>query len=164
MQAFQKLSALKELAPTQPELPSILKGPDGIDGYAIHARDAESGANRIAGQPLRVGWVTDAAFGPVDPEITAAVAAAAVQLADLGCIVEEVTLPFLGNPFGTMATLVYGEIVPSIKALSAGREDQLHAIGAGMIAMSDPSFADFASRACSGRDAPLGVRRLLPEV
>jgi aspartyl-tRNA(Asn)/glutamyl-tRNA(Gln) amidotransferase subunit A len=124
---------------------SILKGPDGIDGYAIHARDAESGANRIAGQPLRVGWVTDAAFGPVDPEITAAVAAAAVQLADLGCIVEEVTLPFLGNPFGTMATLVYGEIVPSIKALSAGREDQLHAIGAGMIAMSDPSFADFAA-------------------
>jgi hypothetical protein len=103
---------------------SILKGPDGIDGYAIHARDAESGACRIAGQPIRVGWVSDAAFGPVDPEITAAVAAAAVQLADLGCLVEEVTLPFLGNPFGTMATLVYGEIVPMIKSLSAGREDQ----------------------------------------
>ncbi len=124
---------------------SILKGPDGIDGYAIHARDAESGSGRIAGQPIRVGWVSDAAFGPVDPEITAAVAAAAVQLADLGCLVEEVTLPFLGNPFGTMATLVYGEMVPLIKTLSAGREDQLHAIGAGMIAMSDPSFADFAA-------------------
>src|ERR1700736_5704960 len=26
---------------------SILKGPDGIDGYAIHARDAESGAGRV---------------------------------------------------------------------------------------------------------------------
>jgi aspartyl-tRNA(Asn)/glutamyl-tRNA(Gln) amidotransferase subunit A len=124
---------------------SILKGPDGIDGYAIHARDAESSAGRVAGQPLRVGWVTDAAFGPVDPEINAAVAAAAAQLADLGCIVEDVTLPFLGDPFGTLATLVYGEIVPSIKALAAGREAELHAVGAGIVGMSDPSFVEFAA-------------------
>lgn len=123
---------------------SIMQGPDGRDGYAIHARDAKPGDGRFPGQPVRVGWVTDAAFGPVDPEITAAVAAAAARLADLGCVVEEVTLPFLGNPFAAMATLVYGEIVPLIKDLSAGREDQLHAVGAGMIAMSDPSFADFA--------------------
>jgi aspartyl-tRNA(Asn)/glutamyl-tRNA(Gln) amidotransferase subunit A len=124
---------------------SILNGPDDIDGYAIHARDAEAGAGRIAGQPIRIGWVSDAAFGPVDPEITAAIGTAAAQLADLGCHVEEVALPFLGEPFSTMATLVYGEIVPLIKTLSAGREDQLHAVAAGMIAMSDPSFADFAA-------------------
>jgi len=124
---------------------SILKGPDGIDGYAIHAREAEPDSGRVAGQPIRVGWVSDAAFGPVDPEITAAVAAAATQLADLGCEVEEVTLPFLANPFGTLATLVYGEIVPSIKALAAGRESELHAVGAGTIGLSDPSFVDFAA-------------------
>jgi aspartyl-tRNA(Asn)/glutamyl-tRNA(Gln) amidotransferase subunit A len=123
---------------------SILKGPDGIDGYAIHARDAEADGGGLAGQPVRVGWVSDAAFAPVDPEITAAVAAAAAQLADLGCAVEEVTLPFLGDPFGTLATLVYGEIVPSIKALAAGRESELHAIGAGIVGTPDPSFADFA--------------------
>jgi aspartyl-tRNA(Asn)/glutamyl-tRNA(Gln) amidotransferase subunit A len=51
---------------------SILKGPDGIDGYAIHARDAEPDSDRVAGRPIRVAWVSDAAFGPVDPEITAA--------------------------------------------------------------------------------------------
>ena len=124
---------------------STLQGPDGKDGYAIHARDAKPGDSRFPGQPVRVGWVSDAAFGPVDPEITAAVIAAAARLADLGCVVEEVTLPFLGDPFGTMATLVYGEMVPVIKALAAGREDQLHAVGAGMIAMSDPSFTDFAA-------------------
>lgn len=124
---------------------SILQGPDGSDGYAIHARDAKPGDSRFPGQPVRVGWVSDAAFGPVDPEITAAVTAAAARLADMGCIVEEVALPFLGDPFGTMATLVYAEIVPTIKALSVGREDQLHAVGAGMIAMSDPSFTDFAA-------------------
>jgi aspartyl-tRNA(Asn)/glutamyl-tRNA(Gln) amidotransferase subunit A len=85
---------------------SIVKGPDGIDGYAIHARDAKPDSGRLAGQPIRVGWVSDAAFGPVDPEITAAVAAAAAQLADLGYEVEEVTLPFVGNAFGALATLV----------------------------------------------------------
>jgi aspartyl-tRNA(Asn)/glutamyl-tRNA(Gln) amidotransferase subunit A len=124
---------------------SILKGPDGIDGYAIHAREAQADGGGLAGQPVRVGWVSDAAFAPVDPEITAAVAAAAARLADLGCAVEEVTLPFLGDPFGTLATLVYGEIVPSIKALAAGRESELHAVGAGIVGTPDPSFGDFAA-------------------
>jgi aspartyl-tRNA(Asn)/glutamyl-tRNA(Gln) amidotransferase subunit A len=124
---------------------SILKGPDGIDGYAIHARDAEADGGGLAGQPVRVGWVSDAAFAPVDPEITAAVAGAARQLADLGCAVEEVTLPFLGDPFGALSTLVFGEIAPSIKALAAGRESELHAVGAGIIGTPDPSFADFAA-------------------
>jgi aspartyl-tRNA(Asn)/glutamyl-tRNA(Gln) amidotransferase subunit A len=35
--------------------------------------------------------------------------------------------------------------VPSIKALAAGRESELHAIGAGIVGMSDPSFSDFAA-------------------
>ncbi|MEH2481871.1 aspartyl-tRNA(Asn)/glutamyl-tRNA(Gln) amidotransferase subunit A [Nitrobacteraceae bacterium AZCC 2146] len=122
---------------------SILKGPDGVDGYAVHARDAESGDGKIPGQPIRVGWVSDEAFGPVDPEITAAVAAAAKQLADLGCIVEEVRLPFLGDPLAALMTVVFGEIVPSIKTLATGREADLHAIGKGIVAGSDPSFAGY---------------------
>lgn len=124
---------------------SILNGSDGFDGYAIHARNAEPIDARIAGQPIRVGWVSDAAFGPVDPEITAAVAAAAAQLADLGCEVEQVSLPFLGDPLSALMTVVFGEIVPSIKTLAAGREAELHAIGAGIVGTPDPSFADFAA-------------------
>jgi aspartyl-tRNA(Asn)/glutamyl-tRNA(Gln) amidotransferase subunit A len=124
---------------------SLLNGRDGIDGYAIHARDAEVGAGSIAGRPIRVGWVSDAAFGPVDPEITAAVAAAAKQLADLECEVEQVSLPFIGDPLAALMTLVYGEIVPYIKALAKGRETDLHAIGRGIVGMSDPSFADFST-------------------
>jgi aspartyl-tRNA(Asn)/glutamyl-tRNA(Gln) amidotransferase subunit A len=124
---------------------SLLNGSDGIDGYAIHARDAQVGAGRIAGRPIRVGWVSDAAFGPVDPEITAAVAAAAKQLADLECEVEQVSLPFIGDPLAALMTLVYGELVPNIKALAKGREDDLHAIGRGIVGMSDPSFADFST-------------------
>lgn len=122
---------------------SILSGPDWVDGYAVHARDAESGDGKIAGQPIRVGWVSDSAFGPIDPEITAAVVAAAAQLADLGCAVEEVSLPFLGDPLAALMTVVFGEIVPSIKALAAGREADLHAIGKGILATPDPSFADY---------------------
>ncbi len=49
---------------------SILSGPDGTDGYAVHAKVAEPGDGRFAGQTIRVGWVSDSAFGPVDPEIT----------------------------------------------------------------------------------------------
>jgi aspartyl-tRNA(Asn)/glutamyl-tRNA(Gln) amidotransferase subunit A len=122
---------------------SLLKGPDGVDGYAVHQLEADSSNVSAAGRPIRVGWVSEAAFGPVDPEITAAVAAAAAHLADLGCDVEEVTLPFLGNPLGDLMTVVYGEIVPSIKKLAAGRESELHEIGKGIIAYPDPSFSDY---------------------
>jgi aspartyl-tRNA(Asn)/glutamyl-tRNA(Gln) amidotransferase subunit A len=122
---------------------SVLKGPDGADGYAVHASNAVSGSSRIAGQTIRVGWVSEAAFGPVDPEITAAVAAAAKQLADLGCDVEEVTLPFLQDPLSPLMLLVYGELVPEIKKLAKGREDQLHAVGKGIYESVDPSFTDF---------------------
>jgi aspartyl-tRNA(Asn)/glutamyl-tRNA(Gln) amidotransferase subunit A len=122
---------------------SILKGPDGVDGYAVHPRNADSGDIGLAGRPIRVGWVSDAAFGPVDPEITRAVEAAAARLAELGCEVEEVSLPFLGDPLGTLMTTVYGEIVPYIKQLAAGRESELHEIGKGIVAFSDPTFGDY---------------------
>jgi aspartyl-tRNA(Asn)/glutamyl-tRNA(Gln) amidotransferase subunit A len=122
---------------------TILKGPDGVDGYAVHAKNSESGDDKIAGRPIRVGWVSDAAFAPVDPEISAAVAAAAAQLADLGCDVEEVRLPFLGDPLAALMTVVYGELVPSIKAIAVGREAELHEIGKGILEVPDPSFVQF---------------------
>jgi aspartyl-tRNA(Asn)/glutamyl-tRNA(Gln) amidotransferase subunit A len=129
---------------------SILKGPDGVDGYAVHSRNADAGAARIPGRPLRIGWVADAAFGPVDPEILAAVASAAARLADLGHEVEQVELPFLGNPLAALMTLVFGELVPSIKALAAGREADLHAIGAGIVGTADPAFTDFLAAEAQG--------------
>jgi Asp-tRNA(Asn)/Glu-tRNA(Gln) amidotransferase A subunit family amidase len=121
----------------------VLSGPDGIDGYAIHGKDIDSASTRIPGQTIRVGWVSDDAFAPVDPEITGAVTAAAVQLADLGCHVEQVAVPFLKEADGlnTLQTFVYGELTPYIKALAAGREDELSPAGAAKLAMQDPTFA-----------------------
>jgi aspartyl-tRNA(Asn)/glutamyl-tRNA(Gln) amidotransferase subunit A len=46
-------------------------------------------------------------------------------VAKLGHEVEQAELPFLGNPLAPLKNLVYGEIVPSIKAPAAGKEDQL---------------------------------------
>ena len=122
---------------------SLLSGPDGIDGYAVHAKDIESASTRIAGQTIRVGWVSDDAFGPVDPEITAAVAHAAARLADLGCDVERIDAPFLreSDALTAVMTFFYSQLVPHVKALAAGREDELFSTGKGIVAMEDPTFA-----------------------
>ena len=123
---------------------SILKGPDGVDPYAVHARNAEPGDPRFAGRPVRVGWVSDQAFGPVDPEITAAVAAAAARLQDLGCIVEEVTLPFMEKDWLTpFFALWYGEMIPFVKSFATGREADMHAVGAGFMSTPLPSIEDY---------------------
>src|SRR5882757_3635910 len=125
---------------------AILKGPDGIDPYAVYARDAEPADHRIAGQPIRVGWASDAAFGPVDPEITAAVKAAAARLEDLGCEVEEVRLPFMEKDWLTpFFTLWYGEMIPFVQSFATGREAELHAVGAGLMSTPLPSLVDYVA-------------------
>ncbi|WP_029112055.1 amidase [Mycobacterium sp. URHB0044] len=123
---------------------SILSGPDGVDGYAIHAKDTEPPAAPVAGRTLRVGWVSDDAFAPVDPEVTAAVVAAAAQLADLGCEVEQVNLPFLNGAEAqaVLLTFVYGELIPYVRSLVAGREDELFFTSAGLIAVDEPTAQD----------------------
>jgi aspartyl-tRNA(Asn)/glutamyl-tRNA(Gln) amidotransferase subunit A len=123
---------------------AILKGPDGVDPYAVHAADAEPAAPRIAGQPIRVGWISDAAFGPVDPEITAAVAAAATRLEALGCDVEQVDLPFLAQDWlSPFFTLWYGEMVPFVRSVVGDRAAELHAIGAALNDQPLPALLDY---------------------
>lgn len=122
---------------------SLLSGPDGIDGNAVHAKDIDSASTRIAGQTIRVGWVSDDAFGPVDPEITAAIADAAARLADLGCQVERIDAPFLRetDALTALMTFFYSHLVPHLKELATGREGDLSSTGAGIVAMADPIFA-----------------------
>ncbi|MFD2933659.1 amidase [Spirosoma flavum] len=110
---------------------SIINGADGIDGYSIFARDAQPANFRLPGQKIRVGWVSDTAFGPVDPEITATVKATAQLLKDLGCDVEEVRLPFMEDTdwLTTYFVLIYGELVPYMEQFTKGHEADLHVIG-----------------------------------
>ncbi|WP_221936951.1 amidase [Mycolicibacterium sp. 018/SC-01/001] len=82
---------------------SVLNGPDGVDGYAVLPRSL-SGDRAYSERRLRVAWASEPAFAPVDPEITAAVTHAGALLADAGCQVEQVDLPFLTDT-APLATL-----------------------------------------------------------
>ncbi|MEV4513382.1 amidase [Dactylosporangium sp. NPDC049525] len=124
---------------------SIMQGPDGIDGLAIHSKDAGPDNPPIPGKPLRVGWLASPGFGAIDPEVAAAVSAAADFLDDVGCAVEPVAIPFLTeNNVNDTAALLYGaELGRPLRALVGDRSDELHAIGKFYYDMPDPSFADY---------------------
>ncbi len=125
---------------------SILQGPDGVDPYFTYARDAEPADPRVAGQPVRVGWISDEAFAPVDPEVTAAVVAGAAQLKDLGCEVEEVRLPFMKKDWlTTFFTIWYAEMIPCVQSLTAGSNVELHAVMAALKSTPLPSLVDFVA-------------------
>lgn len=123
---------------------SLMSGPDGVDGYAVHAKNAEAATARGAGRFVRVGWVSDAAFGPVDPEVTTTVAAAAAHLADLGCAVERVQVPFLDgdDALSALMTLVSSVLGPYLRALVGDRHGELFSTGAAAVGARDPSLTE----------------------
>jgi len=124
---------------------SIINGADGFDGYSIFAKDAAPASFRIPGQKIRVGWVSDTAFGPVDPEITAAIVATAKLLKDAGCDVEEVRLPFMENTdwLTPYFNVVYGELVPYMQQFTKGRESDLHFIGTATMEYPQVSLTEY---------------------
>jgi aspartyl-tRNA(Asn)/glutamyl-tRNA(Gln) amidotransferase subunit A len=124
---------------------SIMQGPDGIDGLAIHARDVQPFNGSIAGRPVRVGWLVEPGFGPVDREVAAAVAAAADLLRDAGCDVEAVRIPVLeqNNYFDPAITLYGGELGRYVRRFVGDREAELHFIGKIYVSSPDPSLSDY---------------------
>jgi len=117
---------------------TLLEGPDGLDPYA---------AALPAGEPsglVRVGWTT-AAFGPVDPDVASAVASAAEALADLGLDVQQVALPDIAqrDHTATSATLFTAEVVPYLRAQTAGREAELSPVIARTLRAPDVALADY---------------------
>jgi aspartyl-tRNA(Asn)/glutamyl-tRNA(Gln) amidotransferase subunit A len=124
---------------------SIMQGPDGVDGLAIHAKTAELTDGAIAGKPLRVGWLVEPGFGPVDREVAAAVAAAADLLKDAGCEVERVRIPLLEqNNYFDPAILLYGaELGRYVRRFVGDREAELHYIGKIYVTSPDPSLGEY---------------------
>ena len=124
----------------------LLKGPDGIDGYAIHARDATSARARQPGQPSRIGWLAEPGFGPVDSEVAAVVAGAAELLGRLGCEVEPVRVPILEEIDCTeLASVLFAELNPYLRPVFAGREAELSPNGLRSARRPDPSFLDYVA-------------------
>ena len=59
---------------------SLLAGPDGADGYATSPLKFDAGVGASPDRQLRVGWLVEPGFGPIDPEVAATVQAAAEAL------------------------------------------------------------------------------------
>ncbi|OXM63504.1 amidase [Amycolatopsis vastitatis] len=121
----------------------ILAGPDGADGYVRHSPPHDVPRGGPGG--LRIGWAAEPAFGPVDPEVTATVAAAAEALRELGCVVEPAPLDELAAVDATLlsAVLFTAEVVPFFREVADGREAELHPVIQRTLAAADVTLADY---------------------
>jgi aspartyl-tRNA(Asn)/glutamyl-tRNA(Gln) amidotransferase subunit A len=125
---------------------SELAGPDGQDAFATSTAAFDAGIGRSPGRALRVGWLVEPGFGPIDPEVAATVQAAAEALKDLGCFVEPVRIPALERDFAldVFNRLHVMEMKPAFAAATAGHgEDELYKMAKTMLSLPDPSMKDY---------------------
>ncbi|GCD42446.1 amidase family protein [Streptomyces paromomycinus] len=93
---------------------------------------------------LRIGW-SAAAFGAVGPQVAATVAAAATALAELGHEVRESELAWLAERDCTLlsVTLLPPGIRPALRAVTCGREAEVHPVIAATLESAEVSLADY---------------------
>jgi len=134
---------------------SQLVGPDGQDAFATSTGQFDAGIGRQPYRQLRVGWMVGPGFGPVDPEVTATVKAAAEALKDIGVVVEQVSIRALERDFAldVFSRLHVMEMKPAFAEATAGREDQMYKMTKTMLSLPDTSMKDYI-------DAEQAVERL----
>lgn len=125
---------------------SLLAGPDGLDGFSSSAGRFDAGDRLTLTRRLRVGWLVEPGFGPIDSEVAATVKAAAEALAGAGCIVEPVRIPALERDFAleVFNRLHVMEMKPDFAAATAGRgDDEIYVMANTMLATPDTSIKDY---------------------
>ncbi len=124
---------------------SQLVGPDGQDAFASSTVPFDAGIGHQSGRPLRVGWMVGPGFGPVDPEMTATVKAAAHALQAIGVSVEPVGIPALERDFAldVFNRLHVMEMKPAFAAATAGHEREMYKMAKTMLSLPDTSMADY---------------------
>jgi aspartyl-tRNA(Asn)/glutamyl-tRNA(Gln) amidotransferase subunit A len=135
---------------------SLLAGSDGQDAFATSTTPFDAGIGRQPYRQLRVGWMVGPGFGPVDPEVVAAVKAAADALKQWGAFVEQVGIPALERDFAldVFNRLHVMEMKPAFRQATTGRRpDELYKMAKTMLSLSDTSMDDFI-------DAEQAVERL----
>ena len=135
---------------------SQLAGPDGQDGYSSSAVPFDSGIGSSNKRPLRVGWLVEPGFGPIDRETAATVQAASAALKDFGHTVESVRIPALERDFAldVWSRLHVLEMKPGFVETTAGRrEDEIGDMARFMLSLPDTAAADYI-------DAAQAVERL----
>lgn len=124
---------------------SILAGPDGADGLSTIPHGFDAPARLPPDRPLRVGWLVEPGFGPIDAEVAATVQAAAEALHGAGCLVEPVRLPALerDNALDVFNRLHVMEMKPAFVEATTGHENEMFKISKGMLATPDTPMGDF---------------------
>jgi aspartyl-tRNA(Asn)/glutamyl-tRNA(Gln) amidotransferase subunit A len=122
-----------------------LVGPDGADAFATSTVAFDAGVGPSPDRPLRVGWLVEPGFGPIDPKVAATVQAAAEALKGIGAIVEPVRIPALEqeDALEIFWRIHVTEMKPAFADIAAGHEDQLYTVAKGMLATPDTTIADF---------------------
>ena len=106
----------------------------------------DAGVGASPDRPLRVGWLVEPGFGPVDPEVAATVKAAAEALKGVGCVVEPVRIPALERDFAldVFNRLHVMEMKPAFAEATAGRsQDELYKMAKTMLSLPDTSMKDY---------------------
>jgi aspartyl-tRNA(Asn)/glutamyl-tRNA(Gln) amidotransferase subunit A len=124
---------------------SLLAGPDDIDGYAMSPLMVDSGVGATLASPLRVGWLVEPGFGPIDPDVAAAVKAAAEALRGAGCVVEPVRIPVLEkiDAIDVFWKLQVMEAKPAFQNVTEGHENEVFKYVQLVYDTPDTSIVDF---------------------
>jgi aspartyl-tRNA(Asn)/glutamyl-tRNA(Gln) amidotransferase subunit A len=124
---------------------SLLAGPDGRDGFSTIPLRFDAGVGASPDRPLRVGWLVEPGFGPIDSEVAATVQKAAETLHGEGCVVEPVRIPALEreNALEIFWQLHRMEVKPAFAEVTAGHEDQMFIISKAMLGEPDTTMGDF---------------------
>ncbi len=117
----------------------VLAGPDGSATVPGGLPRGSAGTT-----PRRVGVLLSPAFGPVDTDVAATVRAAADSLSEAGLTVETVRIPALEEHNATRlsSTLYTAEVLPFLRSLTEGREEDLHGVTRATLRAKEPSADD----------------------
>jgi aspartyl-tRNA(Asn)/glutamyl-tRNA(Gln) amidotransferase subunit A len=125
---------------------SLLSGADGHDAFASSTVQFDAGIGRLPYRQLKVGWLVEPGFGPVDPEVAATVEAASKALKEIGVFVEPVRIPALEKDFAldVFNRLHVMEMKPAFIEATAGRsDDEIYKMAKTMLSMPDTSMKDY---------------------
>lgn len=124
---------------------SLLAGPDGLDGFSSGFGAFQTKKIRDI-KTLKIGWLVEPGFGPVDPEVAKTVENAAESLVALGVTVEPVRIPALEKDFAldVFNRLHIMEMKPAFEEAVKGRaENEIYKMAHTMLSLPETSMKDY---------------------